>query len=82
MDLWIRSQNGIILTPNPKMQIIEEDGKYNILEIMTYEYKLFLGEYKTKERTLEVLDEIQDLISEYEYMHISQTKIYEMPKEW
>ena len=40
-----------------------------------------LGTYNSKERALEVLDEIENLIGEDEYMHISQTKIYEMPKE-
>ena len=62
MDLWIRSQNGIILTSNPKMQIIEECGKYRILEIMSYEHKLFLGEYNSIERALEVLDEIERIL--------------------
>ena len=86
MDLWVRSQDyGLyeIVGFKPPVCCNEKElqSKYAIIGIC-YEYgTLELGKYKTKERALEVLDEIQNLIGEDEYMHISQTKIYEMPKE-
>lgn len=41
-----------------------------------------IGTYKTKERALEVLDEIQNLIKEfYDSIDFRIIPIYEMPKE-
>ena len=48
-----------------------------------------MGKYKTKERALEVLDEIQDVIISSSYMEINEKevmtcgsgKVYEMPKK-
>lgn len=61
MELWIRSQkkdklfkiNGLDIT---KMN----DNSYEITGYTTYD--IYLGRYKTKERALEVLDEIQKLL--------------------
>ena len=87
MDLWIKSQDKMNLV---KINQININYKNTCQIIANYipdfigkegEYYETLGNYKSKERALEILDEIQKLISEDEYMHISQTKIYEMPKE-
>lgn len=89
MELWIRSQDKKELV-NIKQLLIDNDTiiKGFLNSGLYYE----LGEYKTKERALEVLDEIQKLlmpISEYKqeidnltinYKNID-TAIYEMPKE-
>jgi hypothetical protein len=73
MELWIRSQDKLSLT------------KINSIGI-EYDKKLVgygnvcvkLGEYKTKERALEVLDEIQNIL--IDYSNISRV-VYEMPEE-
>ena len=57
MKLWIRSQDKIALS-QIKQIAIEYDKK-----IVGYNgYCVKLGEYNTKERALEVLDEIQNLL--------------------
>ena len=91
MDLWIRTQshentvkiiNGYGLKYNDKKTIIANyqpdftdkyDGYYEVL-----------GTYKTKERALEVLDEIQKLIkdaSDSKNQVFPTSLFYEMPKE-
>lgn len=61
MELWIRSQDREIMLSNPIL-IVDND------RILTpkNDYRdthLILGHYKTKERALEVLDEIQNILS-------------------
>ena len=85
MELWIRSQDR-----ENTVKIINQYGlKYNDTIIANYQpnftdkydgYYEVLGTYKTKERALEVLDEIQDLMRS---LADSDLKIiqYEMPKE-
>ncbi len=63
MELWIRSQNKIGITKVNNIQI-EEHG-YSF--IRSYDYdgsSTKLGIYKTKERALEVLDEIQSKLKQ------------------
>lgn len=81
MNLWIRSQDKSYLMPIE--DIISEFGG-------SLFYKgIILGDYKTKERALEVLDEIQKLIEpnyirtfEYKgYEEQPTTIVYEMPDE-
>ena len=90
MDLWIRSQDKEVLQKITSL-FVNDDGY-----IFSYDYinsnEVFLGKYKTKERALEVLDEIHNIlmpISEYKqeidnliinYKNID-TVVYEMPKE-
>lgn len=61
MDLWIRSQDKRILQ---KVDNVFLDANYENKRICNYadDYKTELGTYKTKERALEVLDEIQNFI--------------------
>ena len=54
MDLWIRSQDRSYLMPTK--DIISEFGG------SLFYQGLILGQYKTKERALEVLDEIQNIL--------------------
>lgn len=79
MELWIRNQDRENLV---KVELLEisERGK-DCMIITIFQNKVaHLGIYKTKERALEVLDEIQDLMRS---LSNSDLKIiqYEMPKE-
>lgn len=57
MDLYIRSQDRLILEKNETLQLCQNpDGTW------FFNSGLVLGKYKTKERALEVLDEIQNLL--------------------
>ena len=78
MELWIRSQDKRILQ---KVDSIYLNANYDNRRICTNDsrdYESDLGEYKTKERALEVLDEIQDILIDYEKM---SRVVYQMPKE-
>lgn len=78
MNLWVRSQDKRILQ---KVDNIFLDANYENKRISTYDGdNVELGTYKTKERALEVLDEIQDLLQNA-YIGNSNRIVYEMPKE-
>lgn len=85
MELWVRSQDKLLLT---KIDYILVNG----LDI--FNQNQLIGTYKTYERTLEVLDEIQKIIKWYQRdmkdVTIGDMKdlkgcfddyVYEMPKE-
>lgn len=77
MELWVRSQDKRILQ---KVDNIFLDANYENKRISTYDGEsIELGTYKTKERAIEVLNEIQN------YILLPNTDnsayIYEMPKE-
>ena len=95
MNLWIRSQNKqSLLKP---VSISLDNLKSSIFGYYNDDHYEVLGKYKTEERALEVLDEIQDFISTkiregkfgYEEVDLilksqivnNMSKIYEMPKE-
>lgn len=59
MDLWIRSQDKLNLTKVRNIWI-EKSGQY--YGIFDDSVRYYIGMYETKERALEVLDEIQSLI--------------------
>lgn len=84
MDLWIRSQDRENLIPvNNPICIIDTRVVYK--ESATY--IITLAEYKTKERALEVLDEIQQMLksetieTETKYIdnQVYETKITRKP---
>lgn len=97
MNLWIRSQDKKDLVKVNSLWIMDnqiwmevpfyENHKKLGLTISGHNHKL--AEYKTKERALEVLDEIQDELigsdfmpmDENEIMTCGSTKVYEMPLE-
>lgn len=88
MELWIRSQDRLRLCKANNLFIKnlsiccscnDENNDYD-----------YLGVYSTKERALEVLDEIQRLITDLQYMSYTvdsssfysyRPNVYEMPKE-
>ena len=73
MDLWIRSQDKECLTKVNHLY-------FNNNGYIKQQEDLILGTYKSKERALEILDEIQNLLND-----ISDNKIvgcvYQMPKD-
>lgn len=88
MNLWVRSQDKRILQ---KVDNIFLDANYENKRISTYDGdNTELGTYKTKERAIEVLDEIQEAkLGNFHYRCPSNVKvsskedtiIYEMPKK-
>ena len=59
MELWIKSQNKKVLMKVSTLEMLEDDNSI----YTTYLDKVVkLGTYKTKERALEVLDEIQQIL--------------------
>lgn len=77
MELWIRSQNRSQLVKITGLLLLDKE----IRGFTNTEYFYELGIYKTKERALEVLDDIQHkLITLCDSMN-RHLYIYEMPKE-
>lgn len=96
MELWIRSQDksSIVKVDNLYVSVgnyicyYVEKGK----EVPGTYYRPSgeLGRYETKERSLEVLDEIQSLITELQYLNYAikndefcsyRPNVYEMPEK-
>lgn len=84
MELWIRSQDKMDLFKINRLKIREhtfEDGKKEYFILNNNSISDVVGVYKTKERALEVLDEIQHkLIALCDSMN-RNLYVYEMPKE-
>lgn len=75
MDLWVRSQDKMTLKKINDLSISQN--------LFTDEYTIFcdkyvFGDYATKERAIEVLDEVQRYIDLHRMMKFD---IYEMPEE-
>lgn len=96
MELWIRNQDKENIIKVDALEISKEECDEEIIyEVVTfYSDKLIvLGCYKTKERALEVLDEIQEnIIKQGQLITLTDEKgipngskffsyVYEMPKE-
>ena len=88
MNLWIRSQDKSILTKVNNLFVCKYFDKYIISNYYNEypnddnatPYDLFMyGTYKTKERALEVLDEIQDLLQNA-YVGNANRIVYKMPE--
>lgn len=62
MELWIRSQNRHSLTTIKSIYVSNDDNNCEDIMGLTSKGHIFLGRYKSKERALEVLDEIQKLM--------------------
>lgn len=77
MKLWIRSQDRMALADCNSIfadEIIASNGRHKGWCILANGCRV--GEYPSKERCLEILDEIQGLLVDN-----SRDVIYEMPKE-
>ena len=62
MELWIRSQDRKYLISDSQLGYHEKNGQHSILAYIRDEYRV-IGTYKTEKRALEVLDEIQSILS-------------------
>ena len=72
MELWIRSQDKERLI---KCKSIDLDDHSMYCEIWVNGYDALIGEYTTKERALQVLDEIQGRITSNECLKIMFPKV-------
>ena len=96
MNLWVRSQDKMNLVKIRQISLNYQNNKQIIANYIPelYEnsggYYELLGTYKTKERAIKVLDEIQDELIGSDFMPIEKNeevvlnkkkkKIYEMPE--
>ena len=93
--MWIRTQDKMQLVKINEIHIkVDEDGFVGIwVDDKKENLKYFLGTYKSKERAIEVLDDIQKLLESETYFdrsklveyviskNISARKVYQMPEE-
>ena len=71
MNLWVRSQDKECLTNISNIQYVYKNNMHGLGTY--YDNLKILGTYKTKERAIEVLDEIQSLLQlKIEYKPIVQ----------
>ena len=86
MKLWVRSQDKRILQ---KVDNIFINANYDNKRICTYDgaESVELGTYKSKERALEILDEIHEHIEKHGKTYLQENglkyygNVYEMPEE-
>ena len=79
MNLWVRSQDKRRLTICIDFQMQEKlKATYAILGGKYGNH--ILGIYNSKERALEILDEISTIINEYEQT-LNEMIVYQMPQE-
>ena len=87
MELWVRSQDKEVLTK--VVDIWKDADKNEIWSQSSFATKNCLGIYKTKERAIEILDEIQNKLNirhcndvGIQYILINEMSpiIYEMPE--
>ena len=84
MELWIRSQDKLDLLKCKSIHIeeIPSSTEVTILCYASGDKYSTIGYYKSKERALEVLDEIQNKICPVDLINIGYgTIVYEMPEE-
>ena len=87
MDLWIRSQDRKKLVKSGYLTIFLSDTNWFIYSDTTTGEPFGVGKYKTEERALEILDEIQDILNPTglrgSLIGVNQinTYVYQMPKE-
>ena len=89
--MWIRSQDREFLmkVDNINLGIDVDNNEPSRLFIFVggVTTSFTLGTYKSKERALEVLDEIEEYINIYEFKKSRKTLtyddvVYQMPEEW
>lgn len=88
MELWVHSQDKEILIKTTDIRFNRKKDDYSILGYGDAGVYRLLGVYKTKERALKVLDEIQEAqLGNYHYRCPSNVKVsnnentivYQMP---
>lgn len=63
MELWVRSQDKELLMKTPELRYKQKGNVHSLLAYDTSGGYRILGVYKSKERAIEILDEIQDIFS-------------------
>ena len=58
MNLWIRTQDRKTLLPMGRIDVDYSSGRWNL---KLYGFDVLIGYYDTKERAIEIIDEIQAL---------------------
>lgn len=92
MDLWIRSKNKEFLMKVDNINLgidVDTNEPNRLFTFVGGAITSFtLGTYKTKERALEILDEIQELLEPVNVVEVSKKEaviganiLYEMPEE-
>ena len=76
MDLWIRSQDNKTLMIPRRLDV--DDNRIICWDEGKYATDVGVGIYSTRERALEVLDEIQKFLRD---IHRYDFFVYEMPEE-
>lgn len=71
--MWVRSQNREVLINVNNLYINQKGNEYSIIVDYCNDNWFALGTYKSKERAIEVLDEIQSCIN--------NVNVYQMPEE-
>ena len=89
MELWVRSQDKECLTNISNIQYVYKNNMHGLGTY--YDNLKILGTYKTKERAIEILDEIQDELISSDFIPIEKNeevvltcgsaRIYEMPED-
>ena len=80
MELWVRGQNKETLMKIRELVIEQGTEYFSILNYSENDKWSRLGRYKTKERALEVFDEIQDLLDDMADNKIVGC-VYQMPED-
>lgn len=76
-DLWIRSQDRLVLTKVRNLRIEKSGEYYAIFDNINHYY---LARYETKERAIKVLDGIQELLNLPGALNVINI-VYKFPKE-
>lgn len=81
MNLWIRSQTKKSLIKANNIVIIDKNTIANLGSDYDLDFRIELGTYKTKERALAVLGEIQDILEQVNdpNLTILPVLVYKMP---
>lgn len=80
MDLWIRSQDKELLVNAKAFELQHyKNSPCQIFAVWNNNF-MCIGTYKTKERAIEILDEIQDLYQNA-YVGNSCRLVYQIPKD-
>lgn len=73
MSVWVRSQDKETLVKADKLYIDKNNNKYTINFDSCTDRWYILGTYKSKERVIEVLDEIQSCVN--------NVNVYQIPEK-
>lgn len=91
--MWIRNQDRTILMDCDSFAVEDHSGKYEVITLnCRTSISISLGMYSTKEKTLKVLDEIQNAVENTNYYNIDNFslgtyalkrghQVYEMPAD-